>query len=174
MKAILIQNGMHKALNGEEKGPGGLSEVKQEEIDTKALSTIRLCLSNEVLREVVKEIIIKGIFEKLESLYMAKTVTNRLLLKSKLCDLHLTKGKSLKAHLKEFHSIVMDLQNIKVNLYDENLAIYLLCSNILLARLSSHARPFVLVVVVGSVQGIPLHPFQLFVAHHHGTLKHLP
>ena len=84
IKAILIQNGVHKALEGEEKKPIGVSEAKWEKMDTKALSAIQLCLSNEVLREVVKETTSKGIWEKLESLYMAKSVTNRLLLKSRL------------------------------------------------------------------------------------------
>ena len=88
-----------------------------------ALSTIQLCLSNEVLREVVKETTTKGMREKLESLYMAKSVTNRLLLKSRLHDLRLEEGKPLKPHLDEFYSIVMDLQNIVVKLDDEDLAI---------------------------------------------------
>ena len=59
---------------------------------------------------------------------MAKSVANRLLLKSRLYDLLLEEGKPLKPHLDEFYSIVMDLQNIDVKLDDEDLAIYLLCS----------------------------------------------
>ena len=59
---------------------------------------------------------------------MAKSVTNRLLLKSRLYDPRLEEGKPLKPHLNEFYSIVMDLQNIDVKFDDEDLAIYLLCS----------------------------------------------
>ena len=128
MKAILIQNGVHKALEGDEQKPIGLSEAKWEEMDAKALSAIQLCLSNEVLREVVNEATSKGIWEKLESLYMAKNVTNRLLLKSRLYDLRLQEGKPVKPHLDKFYSIVLDLQNIDVSLDDEDLAILLLCS----------------------------------------------
>ena len=62
---------------------------------------------------------------------MSKSVTNRLLLKSRLYDLRLEKGKPLKSHLDEFYSIVMDLQSIKVKLDDEDLAIYLLLTRIL-------------------------------------------
>ena len=83
MKAILIQNGVHKALEGDERKPIGLSGAKWEEMDAKTISAIQLCLSNEVLREVVKEVTSKGIWEKLESLYMVNSVTNRLLLKSR-------------------------------------------------------------------------------------------
>ena len=59
---------------------------------------------------------------------MAKSVTNRLFLKSRLYDLRLEEGKPLKPPLDEFYSIVMDLQNIDVIIDDEDLAIYLLCS----------------------------------------------
>ena len=50
MKAILIQNGVHKALDGVEKKLEGICEAKWEEMDAKTLSAIQLCLSNEVLR----------------------------------------------------------------------------------------------------------------------------
>ena len=121
-------NGVHKALENDERRPIVLSEAKLEEMDAKALSTIQLCLSNEVLREVIKEVTSKGIWEKLKSLYMAKSVTNRLLLKSILYDLRLQEGKPMKPHLDEFFSIVLDLKNIDVSFDDEDLTILLLCS----------------------------------------------
>ena len=65
MKAILIQNRVYKALEGEDKKSIGVSDAKWEEMDAKALSAIQLCLSNEILREVVKETTYKGIWEKL-------------------------------------------------------------------------------------------------------------
>ena len=101
---------------------------KWEEIYSKALSAIQLCLSNEVLREVVKESTTNGIWDKLKSLYMAKSITNRLLQKSRLYDLSLEEGGSLKSLLDEFSTIVMDLHNIDVVVDDEDLAIFLLCS----------------------------------------------
>ena len=128
MKAILIQNGVHKALDGEEKKPEGTSEAKWEEMDAKALSAIQLCLSNEVLREVVKGETSKDIWEKLKSLYMEKSVINRILLKSRLYDIRLQEGKPMKLHLDEFYSIIMDLQNIDVKVDYEDLAILLLVS----------------------------------------------
>ena len=97
-------------------------------MDAKALSAIQLYLSNEFLREVVKELTSKRIWEKLESLYIAKSVTNRLLLKSSMYDLRLQEGKPIKPHLDELYSIVLDLQNIEISLDDEFLAILLLCS----------------------------------------------
>ena len=123
MRAVLIRNGVQKVIYGVEKIPEGMTVARWEEIVTKALLAIQLCHSNELLREVVKESTTKGIWKKLESLYMAKSVTNRLLLKSRLHDLRLEEGKPLKPHLDEFYSIVMDLQNIVVKLDDEDLAI---------------------------------------------------
>ena len=52
-KEILIQNCVHNALEGDKRKPIGVSEAKSEEIDAKALSAVQLCLSNEILREVI-------------------------------------------------------------------------------------------------------------------------
>ena len=110
------------------KMPKGIAIARWENIDANPVLVIQLCLFNEVLKEVVKEIITNGIWEILQSLYMAKSVTNRLQLKSRLYDLLLEEGKPLKPHLDEFYTFVMDLQNIKVKLNDEDLVSYLLCS----------------------------------------------
>ena len=59
---------------------------------------------------------------------MAKSVTYRLFLKSRLYDLRLEEGGSLKGHLDEFSTIVMDIYNIDVVVDDEDLTIFLLCS----------------------------------------------
>ena len=59
---------MQKAIDGVDKMLKGMIATRWEEIDTKALSAIQVCLSNEVLRKVGNE-----------SLCMAKSVTNRLL-----------------------------------------------------------------------------------------------
>ncbi|GKE15301.1 hypothetical protein Tco_1422878 [Tanacetum coccineum] len=44
----------------------------------KAYSTLILCLGDRVLREVTKETTIAGIWTKLTSLYMTKSLANRL------------------------------------------------------------------------------------------------
>jgi len=55
MKALLVQQGLSKALKGKDALPESLTGDEKEEILEKAHSTIQLCLSNEVLREVVEE-----------------------------------------------------------------------------------------------------------------------
>lgn len=128
MRVILVQQGWEKALAGKSNKPISMTDDQFKEIDLKALSAIQLCLSDEVLQVVTKEETTVGLWLKLESMYMKKSVTNRLLLKSKLHDLKLQEGKPIKTHIDEFCSIVMDLHNIDIELDDEDLAIYLLCS----------------------------------------------
>ncbi|XP_048489759.1 uncharacterized protein LOC125491709 [Beta vulgaris subsp. vulgaris] len=110
IKATLVQSGCHKALKGASKKPSGMTDDQWEEIDLKAFSIIHLWL-------------------KLESLnYMTKSVTNRLLLISRLHDLSLEEGKPLETYLDKFFSIITDWQNIDVEIHDEDVAIRLLCS----------------------------------------------
>ena len=49
MRAILIQNSVQKAIDGVDKMLEGMTAAKWEEIDTKTLLAIQLCLSSERL-----------------------------------------------------------------------------------------------------------------------------
>ena len=70
----------------------------------------------------------QGDLGEIESLYMTKCVTNRLLLNNRFYDFRLEEGKPLKPHLDEFYSIAMVLQKFNVKLDDKDSAICLLCS----------------------------------------------
>lgn len=90
-----------------------------EELDLKALPMIQLCLFNSVLRVVVKEETPTCLWLKLESIYMTNRWQKhrwqkRLLLRSKFHALHLENCSSLKCHIDEFNSIMMDLNNFDV------------------------------------------------------------
>ena len=128
IREILVQNSLEKAMLGKAKKPSTMSMEDFKDMDIKTLTLIQLSLSNEVLREVAKEETTVRLWVKLESLYMTKSVTNRLLLKSKLHDLRLEEASSIKSHLDEFESIIMDLSNLDVSLDDDHLAIKFLCS----------------------------------------------
>ena len=95
-------------------------------MDEKALSTIQLCLSREVLREVINEKSAAGIWSKLESLYMTKTLANKLRLKERLFTLRMSKGTPIQSHLDEFNSIIIDLENLDVKIDDEDKAVLLI------------------------------------------------
>lgn len=53
-------------------------------MDARAVSTIRLCLVDEVLFNIVGESTTAGLWKKLETLYMIKYLTNKIYLKRQL------------------------------------------------------------------------------------------
>jgi len=97
-------------------------------LDEKILSIIQLCLSQEVLQEVIKEETAAGLRLKLEGLYMTQSLVNKLRLKEKFYTLKMVEGTLLKSHLDEFNSILVDLENLEVNIDEEDKAILLVCS----------------------------------------------
>lgn len=128
MKAVLTQNGLKKALDGRSKMSATMTDLQWSELDEKALSAIQLCLSNEVLREVVNETSAKELWVKLESRYMSKSLANKLRLKESLYTLRMAEGTSIQTHLNEFNSIIIDLENLEVKIDDEDKAVLLVVS----------------------------------------------
>lgn len=70
MLALLVQQGLAKALAGKKKLLAMMLEDSKEELDLKVLCVIQLYLADEVLREVIDEVSMVGPWLKLESLYM--------------------------------------------------------------------------------------------------------
>jgi hypothetical protein len=87
-----VQQGLQKALEGKSKKPTAMTEWEWEDLDAKALSTIRLCLADEVMFNIVGEDTTSGLWSKLESLYMTKSLTSRIYLKRRLYSLHMKEG----------------------------------------------------------------------------------
>jgi hypothetical protein len=84
--------------------------------------------SDGVLREVVDEETTAGLWKKIESLYLKKSLTNRLFLKQRFYTLKMQESMPLGNHLDEFNKILMDLKNIDIQVDDEDQALILLCS----------------------------------------------
>ena len=61
----------------------------------RVVSTIKMCLVNEVMNHVIDEESPTVIWLKLESRYMSKSLTNKLLLKKKLYGLKMAEGSIL-------------------------------------------------------------------------------
>ncbi|KAL3628744.1 hypothetical protein CASFOL_027790 [Castilleja foliolosa] len=100
MKALMVHQGIAAALDA-----AALASIQDPvvaaEIQSKAHSALILCLGDEVLREVSDESTALAIWEKLEQIYMKKSLANRLYLKKKLYTLQMDNGKEIRRHLDE-------------------------------------------------------------------------
>ena len=128
MEAILIQHGCAKALKRGERMLESLSSKEKSEMIDRARSTIILCLGDKALREVARERTTTSMWLKLESLYMTKSLANRLCLKQQLYTFKMTELRTVTEQLADFNKILDDLENIEVKLEEEDKALLLLNS----------------------------------------------
>jgi hypothetical protein len=108
--------------------PTGTSADDWKKMDRKAKSTIRLCLSDSVLLNVLEEATAKDLWEKLGKLYQSKSLVNKLFLRKKLYNLRMRDGDSMAEHLNAFNTVVSQLVSIDIKISDEDKCISLLCS----------------------------------------------
>ncbi|GKB11450.1 hypothetical protein Tco_0845373 [Tanacetum coccineum] len=123
MKALLEQQRLVAAL---EELPSATIAAYDNVIQKKAYSALILCLGDRVLREITKETIAAGIWKKLKTLYMKKSLANHLYLKKKLYTFHMHPGKSQSEQIDKFQKLVGDLAAIDTAISDENEALLLL------------------------------------------------
>lgn len=84
MRALLIHHGLEQALEGEKGLPTTTTKREKKEVLNKAHSALILSLGNKVLREVSKKKSAIVIWNKLENLYMTKSLANILYLKAEI------------------------------------------------------------------------------------------
>ncbi|GJT77789.1 hypothetical protein Tco_1044514, partial [Tanacetum coccineum] len=108
--------------------PKDMEARAETELNKKAHSVVIFCLGNKVLIEVTGETTAAGFWSKLETLYMTKSLANKLYLKKKLYTFSMPTGRKISEHIDEFNKIVLDLSNIEVKFEDEDLALLLLTS----------------------------------------------
>ena len=65
MRAVLTQYELKKALVGKAKKPSTMNDEQSNELDEKAVPAIQLCLSRELLREVINEDTAADLWKKL-------------------------------------------------------------------------------------------------------------
>ena len=95
--------------SSESKGKSKMSEEEWEELDMRAASQIRLCLAKNVLTNVARWSSTKELWEKLEEIYQAKSLSNRLHLKEQFHKLQMEEGTKIFDHLNAFNGIVSEL-----------------------------------------------------------------
>ncbi|XP_073112178.1 uncharacterized protein [Elaeis guineensis] len=125
IKSSLILQGLWKAV--ENNFLEGMKEADKANLKERALSAIFMSVTDNVLREIASEKLVPEAWKKLEELYSAKSLTNRLYLKKRLYNLRMNEGMPIKEHLDEFNSIIMDLKNIDIDIDSEDQALIVLC-----------------------------------------------
>ncbi|GJR34966.1 hypothetical protein Tco_1210650 [Tanacetum coccineum] len=125
MRALMVQQECDAAL---ETLPMDIEAGEKASLMKKAYSTFILCLGDRVVREVTKETTAAEIWTKLTSLYMDKSLANKLYLKKKLYKYYTSPGTKLGDHIDEFNKLILDLANIDIEIEDEDQALMLLTS----------------------------------------------
>uniref|UniRef100_A0A2N9G0R0 CCHC-type domain-containing protein n=1 Tax=Fagus sylvatica TaxID=28930 RepID=A0A2N9G0R0_FAGSY len=105
-----------------------MTDDEWDELDVKAVSSIRLLLADEVMYDVMEENTTAGIWLNLEKRYMSKSLISKLHLKQKLFGLRMSEGADLRQHINIFKQIISDLLQIDVKFEDEDKAMMLLTS----------------------------------------------
>lgn len=78
--------------------------------------------------EVAEEEMAIDVGEKLQSLYLKRSLTNRLFLKKQLYIVHIDETKDLRKHMDAFNKIIFYLKNVDVKVEEEDQNIILLSS----------------------------------------------
>ena len=81
MQDLLVQLGLQKVLDEKSKKPTSMTDEDWEDHDARSLSTICLCLEDEMLFNIVEDVTTTCLWTKLESLYMTQNLLNIILLK---------------------------------------------------------------------------------------------
>jgi len=91
-------------------------------MDLKTVSTIQLCLTDEVMYNVMDEEITTELWSRLE-MHMMKSLSNKLYLKKQLYGLRVNEGITELEHLNFFNKIINKLLvvNVKIDKEDETL-----------------------------------------------------
>jgi hypothetical protein len=125
MRGVLIQQRLQVAL---EDRPEGMSDPEWSDIDQRAISTIEMYITDDVLYHVISAISAKDMWEKLEAIYLGKSLSNKLFLKKKLFKLEMKEGEDVMKHINSFNALINDLSRIDVQFSEEDRALLLLAS----------------------------------------------
>ena len=112
MKAIMVQKKCVKAIGDPSDLPEVMKSSKKQEMLENAYSLLILNLADNVLRHTDEEDFAAKIWAQLESLYMVKSLSNKIYLKKQLFGFRMDPSKSLEDNLDEFKKITVNLTNI--------------------------------------------------------------
>lgn len=109
------------------------NDAKKPEVDPKRAvkdkhvrSLIKMSLSDQITRKVMKEDTALGIWKALEKDYQAKSLSNKIYLKQRFASYKMDEHKSIEENLDVFLKLVNDLESLNINISDEDQAIQIL------------------------------------------------
>ena len=120
MKAVLVQQKCAKAIADPSEFPEVMKSSEKQEILENAYTLLILNLADNVLCQVDEEDNALKVWNKLESLYMLKSLSNKIYLKEQLFGFRMDPSKNLEENLNEFKKITVSLANIDEKISDEN------------------------------------------------------
>ena len=121
-----MKEGTHKALFSIEKKSSKMEDDKRNDIGFHVKMTIILCLSDEILYNVMNEERTAGLWCRLESLYMMKSLSNILFMKKQLYRLRTKEGTHILQYLNAFNKILSDFLALDIKVEEEDKTLLLL------------------------------------------------
>jgi len=89
---------------------------------------IILSLGDKILRKIMKEETATGMIQVVDKYYMTTSLARRFYLRGKLHSFRMDESKSVMKNVDEFQKLIDELRNAKVEISDEDQAIFLLIS----------------------------------------------
>lgn len=130
-KDILVSLDQFDSLDAKKKPSEKATEDQVEKwnkMDQKACSTIRLCLSRNVAYNFANEMTAKGIWDKLQDMYLQNDQMSVMYLQKKLFTFRLQPGKLMTDHINEFECLYSDCVSLGAKFEDSQKALFLLIS----------------------------------------------
>ncbi|CAL9015226.1 unnamed protein product, partial [Prunus brigantina] len=97
-------------------------------LESRCVSTIRHCIADNIINNFMDEDSPPALWGKLEKLYIAKSLTNKLHLKRQLYKLKMEEGGNLMDHMNVFNGCIDQLRKVDVKIEEEDKALILLTS----------------------------------------------
>ncbi|MGV7343113.1 hypothetical protein PJI17_30905 [Mycobacterium kansasii] len=117
MISLLTKQGDDGAL---EERKSTMIDDEWNTLDKKVLSSIRLCLTDEVLYNVLREKTTASLWAKLENMYAKKSSENCLHLKLQLFNFRMTYDRDVEAHISNFNKLICKLLDMEEVVKDED------------------------------------------------------
>ncbi|PON70119.1 hypothetical protein PanWU01x14_082940 [Parasponia andersonii] len=126
IKDLLIQSRLHKILKGKEAYKGknseksNISDEDKDDLDERAVNTIRMFLAKNILINVLRITTTKDLWRKLGELYQAKRISNRVYLKEQFYTLRMNEDTKISEYLNILNGIISELETIGVKIENED------------------------------------------------------